>query len=312
MTSGGVFEIPDPVSDCTVRLDDNTVTTVRRYGNPQGRRLILSHGNGLAIDLYYPFWSLLLDDFDVIVYDLRNHGRNTLTSIDRHNIPTFIHDLHRILDAVGSEYGTKPNIGVYHSLSALIALLSLSSIMAETSAAEGTGFANLVLFDPPLYRPTVSESKFDELAELLARRTRRRGNRFERLSDFVDLVSYAPSFARAVPGVHELMATTTLHKSADGTCHELRCPPEYEARIVEYVRSYAGLVDFQSLPCHIKVIGADPTLPFAYLPTFDLSQMETVEYDFLPEATHYLQLEKPAECAAALRQYLAGAPRPDE
>ncbi len=38
------------------------------------RRLVLSHGNGMAIDLYYPFLSLPTDDFDLIIYDLRNPG----------------------------------------------------------------------------------------------------------------------------------------------------------------------------------------------------------------------------------------------
>ena len=304
MTSEVVWEVPEPRSTCDVTLDDATVTTVRRYGNPDGRRLILSHGNGLAIDLYYPFWSLLVDDFDLVVYDIRNHGRNTVSSVSRHNVATFISDLYKILDKVDEAYGPKPRIGVYHSLSALIALLSLSPIMSEAAASHGPNFTTLVLFDPPLYRPTMSETKFDELAELLARRTRRRGNRFPTLASFVELVSYSPSFVRVVPGVHQLMASTTLRKSASGEHYELRCPPEYEARIVDYVRGYAGMVDFESLPCHIKVIGADPTLPFAYLPTFDLMQIETVDYDFLPEATHYLQLEQPAACVAAMREYL--------
>ena len=304
MTSEVVWEIPEPRSTCEVDLDDTTVTTLRRYGNPDGRRLILSHGNGLAIDLYYPFWSLLVDDFDLIVYDLRNHGRNAVSSVERHNVATFINDLYLILDVVDDVYGPKPRIGVYHSLSALIALLSLSPIMAEASATRGPNFSTLVLFDPPLYRPSVSETQFDELAELLARRTRRRSNRFPTLDSFVDLVNYSPSFVRVVPGVRELMARTTLRKATGGAHYELRCPPEYEARIVDYVRGYAGMVDFENLPCHIKVIGADPTLPFAYLPTFDLVQMDTVDYDFLPEATHYLQLEQPAECVAAMREYL--------
>ena len=309
MTPEGSWEIPEPLSRCDVRLEDDTVTTLRRYGNPEGRRLIISHGNGLAIDLYYPFWSLLVDDFDVIVYDIRNHGRNSLTPIDRHNVPTFISDLYRILDAIDAHFDPKPRVGVYHSLSALIALLSLSSIMASPSSTHGPDFSTLVLFDPPLYRPNVSETQFDELAELLAHRTRRRGNRFETRRDFEELVRYSTSFLRVVPGVHELMATTTLRRSADDDCFELRCPPEYEARIVEFVRSYAGLVDLANLPCHVKVIGADPTLPFAYLPTLDLVQMDTVDYDFLPDATHYLQLEKPAECAAALRDFLDQAAR---
>ena len=52
MTERTVWTIPDPQSTVEVRLDEDTVTTVRRYGRPDGRRLVLSHGNGLAIDLY--------------------------------------------------------------------------------------------------------------------------------------------------------------------------------------------------------------------------------------------------------------------
>lgn len=304
MTEQTAWAVPPPRSTCEVRLVDGTVTTLRRYGSDKGRRLILSHGNGLAIDLYFPFWSLLLDDFDLIVYDVRNHGWNPLTSIKRHNMPTFVADLHRILEAIDHHYGAKPRVGVFHSLTGLIALLSLSSIMAEPATAKAQGFSDLVLFDPPLFRPTVSEAEFDQLAERLARRTRKRGNRFRSLDDFVDLLNYSPSFIRVAPGIRELMAETTLRRAAEGDHYVLRCPPEYEARIVEYARSYGGLVDFKQLPCRVKVIGADPTLPFAYLPTFDLDQMHTVEYDFLPEATHYLQLEQPQECVAVMQEYL--------
>ena len=107
-----------------------------------------------------------------------------------------------------------------------------------------------------------------------------------------------------MPGVRELMAATTLRRAADGQGYELRCPREYEAQIMDYVRSFAPLLDLSLLTCPTKVVGADPTLEYAYLPTFDLSHMLTVDYDFLPDATHFLQLEKPAECAAVLREFL--------
>ncbi|MDE0661341.1 MAG: alpha/beta hydrolase [Gammaproteobacteria bacterium] len=303
MTSD-VWKIPEPTSTIEVRLDDDIVTTVRRHGNPRGPRLVLSHGNGLAIDLYYPFWRLLLDDFDLFVYDLRNHGWNRLGPQGSHNIPVFIRDQGHIIECIDRTFGAKPKIGVYHSLSALVTLLSLSSVMSNPSSRDAR-FKTLILFDPPLFRPRASEAKFDDLAEALARRTRKRHNHFRDLDQFVELLNYSPSFARVLPGVRELMARTTLRRSAAGDHFELRCPPDYEAQIVEYVRSYAGLVDFEHLPCNVKVLGADPTLPFAYLPTFDLVQMDTVDYDFLPEATHYLQLEQPAECVAVMREYLS-------
>jgi len=297
-----LWEIPAPTSTIEVSLDKDTVTTVRRYGSPSGPRLVLSHGNGLAIDVYLPFWSLLLEDFDVFLYDLRNHGRNVLGPRSNHNIPTFISDERRILESIDKSFGDKPKIGVFHSFSALITLLSLSSVMASPNSP-GTRFENLVLFDPPLFLSSASEAEFDEHAEALARRTRRRHNRFESLEQFVELPEYSPSYARVLPGVRELIARTTLRKSTLGDHYELRCPPDYEAQIVEYVRGYAGLVDFDHLPCNVKVLGADPTLTFAYLPTCDLGQMDTVDYDFLPDATHYLQLEQPAECVAAMREF---------
>ena len=102
------------------------------------------------------------------------------------------------------------------------------------------------------------------------------------------------------------MVRTTLRAAADGDGYELRCPREYEAQIIDYAAVYSVAVDFESIACPVKVIGADPTLPFSYLPTQDFSDILNVDYDFLPESTHFMQLEKPRECAAALREFLAG------
>ena len=295
MTSQPVWEIPEPRSVCEVRLDEDTVTTLRRHGNPDGPRLVLSHGNGLAIDLYYPFWSLLTDEFDLIVYDLRNHGWNTVGSRQKHNIPILIRDQERIFEAIDRHFGNKPKIGVFHSASALVSLFL---------SAESHSLAAQVLFDPPLCKPGRSQIEFDEAAEHAAALTKRRGDRFQTPEDFIELLHYVPTFTRVVPGVLDLMARTTLRRSANGQDYELRCPREYEAQIMDYVRGFSPLVDLGTLPCPTKIVGADPTLPFAYLPTIDLSDMIAVEYDFLPETTHYLQLEKPEECVAEVREFL--------
>ena len=288
------WELPQPLSTCEVRLDDSTVSTLRRHGNPSGPRLVLTHGNGLAIDLYFPFWSLLADDFDLIVYDLRNHGWNGVGLQRDHNIPTLISDHDITLDAIAREYGESPTIGVYHSLSALVALLSFS-----------TDYTALVLFDPPLCKPAACEAEFIEAAERTAAMTRRRTERFKSEQQLAEVLAIVPGFARVVPGVRELMARSVLRRSTDGDAYELRCPRNYEAQIAEYVRSFSPLLDLSTLACPTKVIGADPTLPYAYLPTFDLSHATAVDYDFVPEASHFLQLEQPEHCAALVREFLA-------
>ena len=117
-----------------------------------------------------------------------------------------------------------------------------------------------------------------------------------------------PAFRGAVPGIAELLAMTTLREDPEGDGYELRCPREYEAQIVDYANVYAVSVAFDEIECPVKVIGADPTIPYSYLPTLDLSDMLSVDYDFLPDATHFLQLEQPAACAAMLREFLGSLP----
>ena len=294
-TSEHLWEIPEPLSTSDVRVDDDTVITLRRHGNPAGPRLVLSHGNGLAIDLYYPFWSLLLDDFDLVIYDLRNHGWNAVSSREKHNVPTFVNDHDRILEAIDRDFGKKPKIGVFHSVAALTSLMS---------PAKGRGFSGYVLFDPPLCKRGASYEEFDAAAERLAAMIRRRAHRFRNREQLTEVLSYIPTFQRTVPGFFDLMARTTLRECEDGEGYELRCPREFEAQVTEYAAPYAVLVDFATFHCPIKVIGADPTLPYSYLPTLDLSHILTVDYDFLPETTHLLQVEQPEECAAELREFI--------
>ncbi len=286
--------MPEPLAVHEVAVDSNTAIQVRRHGNPDGPRLVLSHGNGMAIDLYYPFWSLLANDFDLVMYDLRNHGWNQVSSLSQHNIPTLVSDHDIVLEAICRQWGEKPQAGVFHSVSALVTLLSPS---------RGRQYSTLVLYDPPLCKPGRSHQEFEEAAIQAEGYARRRADRFQRREDFSEVLPFLPLFRRFVPGLFDLMAMTTL-RDWEGEGYELRCPKEYEAQILAYASVYCVAVDFDTLECPVKVIGADPTLPFSYLPTLDLSDILSVDYDFLPEASHFLQLEKPAECAEALRKHL--------
>ena len=289
------WELPEPLSTHDVRVDDNTLVVLRRHGNPDAPRLILTHGNGLAIDLYYPFWSLLTDRFDLIVHDLRNHGWNPVSPLEGHNMPTLAGDHDRILEAVGSHYGDKPVVGVFHSVASLAALMS---------PAKGEGYAGMVLFDPPLCKAGRSFHDFDEVAMRNAAQARRRTERFASLHEFIELLSIVPAYRQVLPGIHALLAETTLRRRADADGYELRCPREFEAQIVEYASVFAVNINFDAFRCPIKAIGADPTLPYSYLPSMDLSHILSVDYDFVPDATHLLQLEKPDECVAYMRGFL--------
>lgn len=293
--SEALWRLPEPLSIHEVSVDDETSIVLRRHGNPEGPRLVMTHGNGLAIDLYLPFWSLLAGDFDLFVYDMRNHGWNTVSSLERHNIPTLARDHDIILDAIIRIYGEKPTIGVFHSVASLVSLLS---------AYRGSRYSALVLYDPTLYRAGLDFEQFEAASKAAAEGARRRTTNFRSPAQFAELLRIVPMFSRSVPGIPQLMAEATLRTSAGGQGFELRCPREYEAQLIDYARTFVVLVDFACLHCPIKVIGADPTLPYSYLPTLDLSDIMEVDYDFLPNASHFLPLEMPDECVQGLRQFL--------
>ena len=196
---------------------------------------------------------------------------------------------------IDSEYGEKPKTGLFHSISALTSLLS---------PTRGSGFAARVLFDPPVCKSDDYPEEFDVATRRCTEVTLRRTERFSSIEECVDFLRYLPAFSRVVPGVRDLFARTTLRESATGEGYELRCPRDYEAQIINHARAFAVWVDLEGLHCPTKVIGADPLLPYSYLPTFDLSHISSMDYDFLPEATHFLQIEQPEECVAVVREFL--------
>ena len=287
------MDLPQPADTIEARLDDELVVPVRRYGNPDGPRLLLSHGNGLAIDLYYPFWSLLQDDFDVIVFDLRNHGANRLGDLGRHTVPNLCRDVEAVGRAVDRHFGVRPRAGVYHSVSCLAALLSPSLAVS---------YAALVLFDPPVFPPGVAQRVFELACHQAAARTRIRGGRFRSEADFVELMSAQPAMARVLPEALRLMAGATLRPGAGG--YELRCPPEYEAKILAAIPGFSRMVDPDVLPLPVRVVGADPSLKHYFLPPCDLGRAKSLDFESLPGTTHLAQLEKPRECVARTVDFL--------
>ena len=55
----------------------------------------------------------------------------------------------------------------------------------------------------------------------------------------------------------------------------------------------------------IKIEHAAFTLPFAYLPSVDPELVVAVDYDFVPECNHYLQLQRPDLCHTLSMEFLA-------
>ena len=296
MTSGSDLKVPAPTATHEVRAVDGYPILLRRHGNPNGPRLVMSHGNGFAIDAYWPFWSRFVEGFDVFVFDIRSHGRNPVGGLDTHCIPMLSEDLVCVSQEIDNHFGAKGKVGVFHSLTALAAL---------HARVGGGEFAALVLFDPPILLPGREMEELEALGSRMGKATRRRREHFGTPAEYINLLSHSEAFKGLDLAKLKLFARSSLRPAADGNGFKLACPREHEARMWDALYPFARTVDFAAMACPVKVIGSDPTVPNSFLPSTVMPELIRLDYDFVPETTHLLQLEQPTECAAFMLDYLA-------
>lgn len=289
-----------PNETSSLNMSDGASILLRRYGRPNSIRLILSHGNGLAIDAYFPFWKLLIDEFDVFLFDIRNHGQNPQHQPAFHNWDRIAQDIMEISREIRAQFGNAPTVGIFHSLSAVAALRSMRSF--------GPHYDALMLCDPPLC-PDTSHYLYDEQIARMKEMAHRASSRqiyFDSPEQFANQLACRPAFKRWAPGAHLLFAQATLKRSGDMRW-ALRCTRENEAHI------FSTNVDatlWQELKrCRIPtiILGADPTLsttdPTARI-CWAIHQEIGTEYTYIPETTHFLQIEKPLDCYRVLLSFI--------
>jgi pimeloyl-ACP methyl ester carboxylesterase len=292
------IELPVPLEILEARMEDGAIIRIRRHGNPRGPRLALSHGNGLAIDGYVPFWGPLRDRYDLMLFDFRNHGQNPLHDFEHHRWPYFVSDYERIFELIGGKFGTKRMAGVFHSLAAKTALMHTQKM--------GRRWDPLVLFEPPLYprdgHPLL-DTHFGGESDLATRA----GRRPARYRDPMELAQkFAERFPRWVPGAAEMMARATLRRDAAAGDWVLACPREYEAYVFGSDRDPSLWHAMSHMDVAVKLICGDPKLgDTPSLIGQALAVELPIEYEAIPETGHFLQIERPFECIRSMESFLA-------
>jgi pimeloyl-ACP methyl ester carboxylesterase len=262
---------------------------------------MLSHGNGFAIDGYSNFWSRFLSDFDVVVFDMRSHGRNPRAEPPNHDYAHMVPDLDAVCRAVTDEFGEKPTAGLFHSMSAQAAMLQ---------ALAGRGeFATLILFDPPNVPPPGHpvRGKMEDYEHKLARWARQRRTHFDDPSELAQEYASTRSGQRWAAGAAEQMARAVLQPDPAGPWR-LACPIELEASMYLQVIPLGLWPKRRDFAMPVKLIGADPDKPFpaaTALSNRALAAEGGFDYDAIPGTTHLLQLEEPAACAEAALKFLS-------
>ncbi len=294
--------IPWPNRVLDVTAPDGAIIRVRQHGNPAGPRLVMSHGNGLAIDAYLPVWGPLRERYELILFDFRNHGENPVHGGSGHDMKHFVADMELVLDCVESALGRKPLAGVFHSLSALTAIRHALEHQERWRA--------LVLFDPPIYprtgHPLANVQQSDK--DSLAARARRRTERYRSPDDFARQLASIPGFKRWRPEAYGLFAHATLRFDQDRGDWMLACPRDLEARVFEENRDPTLWPRLAELRAPVKLVCGDPHLedagPPAKIGKAIADEIESVAYESILNTTHFLQIERPELCARAMELFL--------
>lgn len=297
----GLARVPEPAQALDVVMADRAVIRLRRYGNLDAPvRLVLSHGNGLAIDGYYPFWARLCNRHELVVFDFRNHGRNPPHGPQGHDWPTFLKDLEQVWQAMQEWLGRKVTVGVFHSLSAITAL---------EHALRGRRWDALVVYDPPIFpragHPLQSAQRAN-MAELAAR-SRARRERYRNPEELARLLAGRAEFRRWGRQAYQLMARATLRPSDNGAGWMLACPRELEAQIFESNVDPTLWPRLASISVPLRIVGSDPQCKESH-PAASICRAVCdelgIDYTMIPDTTHFLQVERPSECVAALESFL--------
>ena len=294
------FVLPEPSATLDLRMNDGAPIRVVRHGNPSGPRVVLSHGNGFASDSYFPFWRLMLERFDLALFDIRNCGRNPFHGA--HHYSRFARDNAEVHGAIAEKWGEKTTIGAFHSMSAIAALLAIVDGVWHWDA--------LVLFDPPVVPPEGNPLRGLLMTggEALRDAALIRRNRFRDPEELADVFRYPNRFRRLRKGVAELNARSVLR--FDPACGDWRlcCPGPVEAGLY---------TEIAELPIWRKpgppmnpllIVSSDPESQDAsksapccklFCETFG------IDYAFVPDTSHLLQLEEPERCFALFSGFLA-------
>lgn len=292
------------MTEHVLRLSDGATILLRRCGLADGPRLLVGHGTGFSIDGFRRLWQPLQEDCDLVLFDLRGHGRNPPVEPESVDGARLTEDMREIVAGIAEVFGEKPLYALCHSISAKMAL-------CLESEAPGS-FAGLVLMEPPAMPPEDDPAYADFEAGRLALETRtlKRQSRFSSVAELAEKFSGRGPFRRFEPGAAEELAAGMLVPDGDG--FRLACPPEVEARYFGRKPDDGLRQRLANVACPVTMIVGRDDLAHPGTPaSIGVGLARAGDFDLveLARATHMMPLERPAAIRALARAAIAQAAR---
>lgn len=287
-----------PMDSFAASMTDGAELVLRRHGNTDKPRIIITHGNGFAVDGYRVFWEPLLADYEVVAFDMRNHGQSRPTGADGHNYLQMARDIGSVREAAASRWGEKKTVGVFHSMSSRAAM--------KHAVEMGWVWDALILFDPPNV-PLRGHEQYEAMRIFELKLVEFAANRPDSFGGVEEmLVIYRENRASQgwQPQAQEDMAQAVLRREGDG--YTLSCRRELEASIYLAALTLDLWPPASAYGGPTKLIGADPEMKVNV--TGRANQALGTEQGYVYEAVqgtgHLMQIEKPEECRAAMLSFL--------
>ena len=287
------IQIPEPVSRNSVVMTDDAEVVLRRYGNLSAPRIILSHGNGCAIDGYFPYWARLLTDFEVVVFDFRNCGVNPIHDGD-HGYARFLLDMTEIYDAIDRAFGRRPQIGAFHSMSART---NLKYALDGRKRLDG-----LIVFDPPMVPPP-DHDLYDLMhseERVLWRWSAGRPEEFDDPSELAAAYAASRMLSGWVDGAYDLMARAVLRQDVETDKWKLVCSPARESEVYRQNAAMNIWPQADEFPMPMLLIASDPDSDIPSAPGHACRALRDEcgwSYECVPGTGHFLQIQEPEICA---------------
>jgi len=293
--------LPAAKHEFAVQLEDGATASVRVYGN--GPRVISSHGNGLAADAFQSFWRLFIPDYETVVFDFRHHGRSSPFTRPIPKVwPQLIRDYDVIMKGITREIGAAPSLGAFHSMSALTTLLHASEYEAP--------WIGIVGFEPPATPP----SHYPEFQifradnNRLAERTIKRRFEFNTVQELFESYRRSSAFMNVDDAGLQALAASTLRWNDDKKLYELACIREFEASIFAMQDLEGAWERMCKIDIPVQLIAGQPTTGTSPFIAIESAFARDGGFDFatIDGASHFMQMERPEECAAIVRAFHAG------
>lgn len=293
--------VPPPDTRFDSVMDDGAVVRLRRYGDPAAPRIVLSHGNGLAINGYLPYWGLLMADFEIVVFDIRNCGENPVHD-GPHSYDRILADLDIIYDAIDGEFGKKPQIGAFHSMSSRA---NLKYALDGKRRLDG-----LIVFDPPMVPPKGHplHERLDAEERVLNRWAQSRPDGFDDPSEQAALFQKSRMLSGWVDGAYDLMARSILRRDENTGKWMLVCSGEREAEIYRQNAELNIWPQADEFPMPVLVLASDPDSKVPSAPGYACRALRDEcgwNYECVEGTGHFLQIQEPEKCVALTRRFAA-------